>query len=126
VTEGLSRHDLVAFVSASDASRARNFYQGSLRLKLVTESPFALEFDAKGTMLRVTLVDRVVPAPYTVLGWAVPDIDAAVRDLTGRGVQFIRYAELDQDQLAVWRAPSGARIAWFKDPEGNTLSLTEF
>jgi predicted enzyme related to lactoylglutathione lyase len=126
VTEGLSRHDLVAFVSASDASRARTFYQGSLRLQLITESPFALEFDANGTMLRVTLVDRVVPAPYTVLGWAVPDIDAAVRDLMGRGVQFIRYEELDQDQLAVWRAPSGARIAWFKDPEGNTLSLTEF
>lgn len=77
-------------------------------------------------MLRVTLVDRVVEVPYTVLGWAVPDIDAAVRDLAGRGVQFIRYEGIDQDKLAVWRAPGGARVAWFKDPAGNTLSLTEF
>ena len=85
----------------------------------------ACVFDCTGTELRVTLVDSAAAAPYTVLGWNVPDIAGAVRDLAGRGVEFVRYPALQQDALGIWSAPSGARVAWFRDPDGNTLSLTQ-
>ena len=121
----LGTADLVAFVATSDADRARGFYAGTLGLAVVEESRYAVVLDAGGTRLRVTVVERVAPAPYTVLGWSVPDLAAAIRALTARGVEFRRYAGLDQDALGVWRAPDGARVAWFADPDGNTLSLTQ-
>jgi hypothetical protein len=76
-------------------------------------------------MLRVSTVQRLQPAGYTVLGWTVPDIDRAVRELVDRGVMFQKYDGLPQDEQGVWTAPGGARVAWFKDPDGNTLSVTE-
>jgi predicted enzyme related to lactoylglutathione lyase len=82
-------------------------------------------FRAGATRLRVTRVDEVVPAPYTVLGWAVADIEATVGELSERGVEFVRYDGMTQDALGAWSAPSGARVAWFRDPDGNTLSITE-
>lgn len=118
--------DLIAFVSTTDAVRARRFYEDLLGLPLVDSTPFACVFQAHGTMLRITVVERTVPAPYTVLGWSVSDIAAAIHDLGARGVAFIRYDGMDQDALGVWRAPSGAKIAWFKDPDANVLSLTQF
>jgi catechol 2,3-dioxygenase-like lactoylglutathione lyase family enzyme len=121
----LAGDDLIAFVATGDPSRARAFYGGTLGLELVDETPFAVVFRAGPTMLRVTVVDAVVAAPYTVLGWAVADIAARVRQLGERGIAFERYAEVEQDELGVWRSPSGARVAWFKDPDGNTLSLTQ-
>jgi hypothetical protein len=92
----------------------------------VSEDPFALVFDAHGTMLRVTNVAEVAAAQYTVLGWEVPNILAATKDLSAAGVKFERYPGLPQDELGIWTAPSGAKVAWFKDPDGNTLSLTQF
>jgi catechol 2,3-dioxygenase-like lactoylglutathione lyase family enzyme len=121
----LAGDDLIAFVATGDPARARAFYGDTLGLELVEETPFAVVFRAGDTMLRVTVVEAVVVAPYTVLGWAVADIAARVRELSERGVAFERYAGLEQDGLGVWRSPSGARIAWFKDPDGNTLSLTQ-
>ena len=117
---------LVAFVSTTDADRAREFYAETLGLTLVEVSPFALVLTVGGTMLRVTVVDHVVPAPYTVLGWGVSDIAAAVRALSEKGVEFEQFDGMDQDDLAVWLSPSGAQVAWFKDPDGNTLSVTQF
>ncbi|MDQ6710146.1 MAG: VOC family protein [Candidatus Dormibacteraeota bacterium] len=121
----LETSDLIAFVSSSDAKRAREFYAETLGLTLEEESPFAVVFEVNGVMLRVTVVDSVQPAPYTVLGWRVDDIDATVRSLAARGVAFLRYEGMGQDTLGIWRAPSKARIAWFKDLDGNILSLTE-
>jgi catechol 2,3-dioxygenase-like lactoylglutathione lyase family enzyme len=121
----LAGDDLIAFVATGDPARARAFYGDTLGLELVEETPFAVVFSVGATMLRVTVVDAVIAAPYTVLGWAVADIAARVRELGERGVAFERYAGLEQDELGVWRSPSGARIAWFKDPDGNTLSLTQ-
>jgi catechol 2,3-dioxygenase-like lactoylglutathione lyase family enzyme len=121
----LAGDDLIAFVATGDPARARAFYGDTLGLELVEETPFAVVFSVGATMLRVTVVDAVIAAPYTVLGWAVADIAARVRELGKRGVAFERYAGLEQDELGVWRSPSGARIAWFKDPDGNTLSLTQ-
>jgi predicted enzyme related to lactoylglutathione lyase len=96
-------------------------------LTLVTEDNFALAFDAHGTMLRVTIVPKVNPANYTVLGWQVSDIIATAKQLNAAGVELQRYPGLnDRDELGIWTAPGGARIAWFKDPDGNLLSITQF
>jgi len=117
---------VIAFVATADPRRAKAFYAGTLGLRLTGEDPFALVFDAAGTMLRVATVTALKPAGYTVLGWNVRDIDRAVRDLAEKGVAFQRYDGMPQDELGIWTSPGGARIAWFLDPDGNTLSLTEF
>lgn len=117
---------LVAFVCTTDAARARAFYGGTLGLQLLEESPFALVFDANGTMLRVTPIPELTPAKFTVLGWEVPDIDESVRRLVAAGATFNRYPGLDQDRHGIWLSPSGAQVAWFQDPDGNVLSLTQF
>jgi catechol 2,3-dioxygenase-like lactoylglutathione lyase family enzyme len=118
---------LMAFVGVRDPNRAKTFYRDTLGLRLVREElPFALVFDVQGTMLRVTVVPELVPAKHTVLGWDVPDIAAAVKSLERGGVSFQRYPGVTQDALGIWTSPSGARIAWFHDPDGNILSLTQF
>ena len=117
---------IMAFVATTMPERAKEFYANTLGLRLLTEDRFALMFDAGGTKLRVTTVKELQPAGYTILGWVVPDIRDAVRALIGRGVQFRRYEGLDQDEFGIWTSPSGARVAWFGDPDGNTLSFTEF
>lgn len=104
----------------------RKFYEGTLGLRVVEDTPFAIEIDAHGTMLRVAKAQKVMLAPNTVLGWKVPDISRSVTDLTARGVKFERYEGMGQDTLGIWKSPSGAQVAWFKDPDGNTLSLTQF
>jgi catechol 2,3-dioxygenase-like lactoylglutathione lyase family enzyme len=116
---------LVAFVATTDLDRARAFYGGVLGLALVEEGPYACVFDAQGTQLRVTPVTEVIPAPYTVLGWAVDAIDATVRALRAAGVRFERFAGMDQDDTGVWSAPGGAKVAWFCDPDRNVLSVTQ-
>jgi predicted enzyme related to lactoylglutathione lyase len=121
----LKSRPIVAFVATTDPKRAKAFYAKTLGLQLVSEDGFALAFDAGGTMLRVAIVNTLQPAGYTVLGWIVPDIAKAVRALVKRSVRFRRYEGMQQDDLGIWSSPSGARVAWFTDPEGNTLSLTE-
>jgi catechol 2,3-dioxygenase-like lactoylglutathione lyase family enzyme len=115
---------IVAFVGVTDAARAKEFYQGTLGLHLVNEDRFALTFDVQGTMLRVSPVGELTPRKFTVLGWEVKDIAAAVRDLQNAGVMFERY-DFPQDELGIWTAPGGAKVAWFKDPDGNILSLSQ-
>jgi catechol 2,3-dioxygenase-like lactoylglutathione lyase family enzyme len=117
---------IIAFVATTNPAVAKKFYAKTLGLRLVSEDAFALVFDAGGTMLRVATVRELQPAGYTVLGWIVPDITRSVRDLGKRGVTFMRYEFLEQDEHGVWCASSGAKVAWFQDPDGNTLSLTEF
>jgi len=119
---------LVAFVATTDSAKARAFFEGVLGLTLVEDQqPFALVFDANGTMLRVTVVREHTPAPFTVLGWDVDSIEETVDRLTAAGVELQRYPGVnDGDPKGIWTAPSGARIAWFKDPDGNVLSVTQF
>lgn len=121
----LAASDVVAFVATADLPRARGFYPQILGLPVLTEDPYACTFDAHGTHLRLTRVDATTVAPYTVLGWSVGDIDATVRSLTSAGVTFERFAGMDQDEMGTWRAPNGSRVAWFKDPDGHTLSVTQ-
>jgi catechol 2,3-dioxygenase-like lactoylglutathione lyase family enzyme len=115
----------IAFVATTDAARARAFYEGTLGLTLIGDERFALVFDLAGTMLRIAKVEALTPQPFAVLGWRVADAAAAVRALTARNVPFERYQGLEQDELGIWRAPSGGRIAWFRDPDGNVLSITQ-
>ena len=122
----LPTSELIAFMPTTDLTAARVFYEKGLGLPIAGESPIACTFDANGTTLRVIAVESIAPAPYTVLGWNVSDIEASIRELSGRGVVFERFDGVDQDELGVWRSPGGARVAWFKDPDGNTLSLTQF
>jgi len=122
----LSASRLIGFVATKNPASAREFYEEILGLKRVSDDPFAIVFDANGTMLRVQKVHELLPAPYTVLGWDVEDIHAEVLELAKRGVRFERFEGLPQDEAGIWAAPSGARVAWFKDPDGNTLSLTQF
>ena len=121
----LESSDLVAFVAAADLRRARAFYEKTLSLPVLEQDDFACVLDAHGTMLRVTAVPEVARGGYTVLGWRVTDIGAAVRDLAAQGVTFLRYAGMSQDEHGIWTAPSGAQVAWFTDPDGNVLSLTQ-
>jgi catechol 2,3-dioxygenase-like lactoylglutathione lyase family enzyme len=116
----------IGFIAVRNLATARSFYEGTLGLRVVDDTPFALVLDAGGTMLRVTPVPELVTRPFTIAGWQVPDIDAAVRALAGRGVEFTRYDAMAQDDLGVWTTPGGDRVAWFTDPDGNTLSLTAF
>ena len=121
----LADQPFVAFIATKDETKARHFYEDVLGLRLVCDEPSAIVFDARGTTVRIQTLDTFDPQAFTVLGWQVPDIDAAIDELAKRNVRFERYPGMDQDEHRVWRAPTGARVAWFKDPDGNTLSLTQ-
>ena len=116
----------VLFLATADAKRSRAFYEGLLGLILVSDEPPALVFQVGPSMLRIQKVDRVHRVPYTVLGWAVTDIRQTVHDLRGAGVVFEHYEGMNQDVDGIWHAPSGALVAWFHDPDGHVLSLTQF
>ena len=122
----LTTSDVIAFSSTTDLVRARTFYEGVLGLRVVDENAYACVFDANGTMLRVTAVAQVARPGYTVLGWSVTDIAETITELEARGVAFVRYDGMEQDAQGIWTTPNGDRIAWFADPDGNVLSLTEF
>lgn len=122
----LAKYDLIAFATIVDVDRARTFYRDTLGLTLVSEEPpFALVFDANGIMLRLVMAKELPATVGTVLGWQVSEIESVVRSLAAGGVVFERYGFFEQDELGIWTAPTGARIAWFKDPDGNTLSVSE-
>ena len=123
---GLNKYNIIGFLTIVDVARAKEFYRDKLGLRLLSEEPpFALVFEANGIMLRFGMGKQLPPAQGTVLGWQVPDATAAVRDLQKVGVCFERYDHMKQDQLGIWTAPTGAKVAWFKDPDGNILSLSE-
>lgn len=122
----LASADLVSLIGVEDLVRARKYYGDVLGLLVVEDNPFAVVIDAHGTMLRLTAVPKTVPAPYSVLAWRVADIEVVADELAGRGVEFVHYGGVDQDDRGVWSAPEGTRIAWFLDPDGNNLSLVQF
>src|SRR5919199_6946420 len=117
----LASAELVAFVPVADLGRARAFYETVLGLPCVDASGIACVFDCHDTTLRVTLVPDFTPAAHTVVGWAVPDLPAAVQYLVDRGVVMERYPGIDQDDQGIWTTPGGDQVVWFRDPDGNTL-----
>ena len=113
----------VGFVGVSDLDAAELFYGGVLGLDLVDARPYALVHETPASQLRITAVEEVRAAPYTVLGWVVEDLNNEVDRLAEAGVTFNRYPGMAQDHRGIWIAPGGARVAWFSDPDGNNLSL---
>jgi catechol 2,3-dioxygenase-like lactoylglutathione lyase family enzyme len=124
----LGSMEVIAFVPTRNPAKAREFFEATLGLRFISDDQFALVFDANGVMVRVVDVSGVAdykPAPFTILGWSVNNVGKTVKGLQKKGVKFERYPGMEQDQLGVWSSPSGAKVAWFKDPDGNVLSLTE-
>ncbi len=116
----------VGFVHTTDTTRAQQVYVEVLGLDFIEESPFALVVRAGPTVIRITPVEEHHPSVHTVLGWSVPDAEAVMTELVRRGVEPLRFDGLTQDDLGIWDSPSGARVAWFSDSDGNTLSITQF
>lgn len=121
----LGTTDIIAFVPTTDSAKARSFYEGVLGLTFVSDDGFALVFNANGVMIRVVKAQQFTPVQYTILGWQVKEIEQVIRRLQEKGVRFERFGFFQQDELGIWIAPSGDKVAWFKDPDGNTLSLSE-
>ncbi|MGD0698236.1 MAG: VOC family protein [Terriglobia bacterium] len=121
----LGSNKIVAFVPTRDASKARAFYEGVLGLRFVSEDQFAVVFDANGIMLRVARVPEYKPQQFTILGWEVREIEKAATSLEEKGARFEQYGIPGQDERGIWTAPGGAKVAWFKDPDGNILSISE-
>jgi catechol 2,3-dioxygenase-like lactoylglutathione lyase family enzyme len=121
----LAEQNLMAFVATQRAGEALVFYRDVLGLRFVSDDPFALVFESGSVTLRIQKVEAHTPLPYTALGWLVRDIAVEVAELAAKGARFERFLGLDHDPSGVWRSPSGARVAWFKDPDGNVLSLTQ-
>ena len=114
-----------SFALTSRSDEARAFYREVLGLALLHEDDFGMEFEAAGARLRLSKIESFEPAPHTIAGWTVADIAGTVRAITAKGVAFNRYPGMPQDELGVWSPDGTTKVAWFKDPDGNTLSLTQ-
>ena len=121
----LNNAKIIAFVATTDAAKSRAFYGEVLGLAPTLEDEFAIVLDANGVELRIQKVQTLTPQPHTQLGWSVNSLEEVLRALGAKGVVFESYPFMQQDALGIWTAPSGAKVAWFKDPDGNLLSLTQ-
>jgi catechol 2,3-dioxygenase-like lactoylglutathione lyase family enzyme len=121
----LAECDVIGFIPTKDAARAREFYEQTLGLRFLSDDLFAIVMEANRTMIRIVQVKEYTPFPFTILGWKVADIEKEVGTLIERGVEFHRYNWLQQSESGVWSAPGGAKVAWFHDPDGNVLSLSQ-
>jgi len=122
----LASRKVIGFIPTTNFKRARVFFERTLGLEFVGSDGFALVFKAGGTTIRVVKVQDLTPAQYTILGFKVPNIETIVSRLASRSVTFERYPGMKQGDLGIWSAPGGAMVAWFKDPDGNTLSVTQY
>ncbi len=121
----LATNKLVGFVPTKDAPASRAFYEGKLGFQFVSDDPFALVMKSGENMIRIAKAKDFTPPPYTVLGWEVQDVAAVVQWLTGRGVVFEKYPFVQDQELGIWTTPNGDKVAWFKDPDGNVLSVSQ-
>ena len=121
----LGSTNIIAFIPTRDSNQARAFYEGTLGLRFVKDDGFALVFDANGIMVRIAKAPEFKPLQFTILGWQVSNIEKMAADLQKKGVHFERFGFFEQDELGIWTAPSGDKVAWFKDPDGNMLSISQ-
>ena len=117
----------IILIPTLQKGKAKAFYHDTLGLAFKTDDGFALVFETGGNMLRITSVQEFTPHQFAVLGWETEDIASVIKSLAAKGVEFERYdfPWMSQDELGVWTAPDGTKVAWFKDPDGNLLSLTQ-
>ncbi len=120
----LGSTNIVAFVPTKDAEKARAFYVDVLGLRFIKDDGFAMVLDANGIMVRVARA-QFTPAQFTILGWQVKNIEKVAAELQEKGVHFERFGFFEQDALGIWTAPTGDKVAWFKDPDGNVLSVSQ-
>jgi catechol 2,3-dioxygenase-like lactoylglutathione lyase family enzyme len=120
----LGSTNIVAFVPTKDAEKARVFYVDVLGLRFIKDDGFATVLDANGIMVRVARA-QFTPAQFTILGWQVKNIEKTAVELQEKGVRFERFGFFEQDALGIWTAPTGDKVAWFKDPDGNVLSVSQ-
>ena len=116
---------LVAFAATSDPIKARRFYESVLGLQLVSENPFAIVFDANGVTLRIQIVQLLTLSNYTTLGWDVDHIEKMAENLATAGVSLERFAGMEHDSIGIWTSHDGSKIGWFKDPDGNLISISQ-
>lgn len=121
----LASAKLIGFVPTTDSKRARDFYEGKLGFQFISDDQFALVMQAGESMIRIAKAGKFTPAQYTVMGWEVTDIEAAVKWLNSRGVEFEKYPFVQDRELGIWTTPNGDKVAWFKDTDGNVLSLSQ-
>jgi catechol 2,3-dioxygenase-like lactoylglutathione lyase family enzyme len=121
----LAECDVIGFIPTKDPARAREFYEKTLGLRFLSDDLFAIVMEANGTMIRIVQVKEYTPFPFTILGWKVQDIEIEAGTLIERGIEFHRYNWLQQSESGIWSAPGGAKVAWFHDPDGNVLSLSQ-
>jgi catechol 2,3-dioxygenase-like lactoylglutathione lyase family enzyme len=120
----LSNCNIIGFIPTTDATRARAFYVDTLKLKFIADDQFALVVQTNSNNIRIVRLDSFTPAPFTILGWEVSDIDKEANELAAAGVTFEKYPFV-ADPSGIWSAPGGAKVAWFKDPDGNVLSISQ-
>ena len=116
---------IVAFLQVSDRSKAKAFYVDVVGLRFISEDPFALVVESNGTRVRIGEAKEMKPVQGTALGWEVADIEEAVAYLLTRGIELQQYGFSGQDERGIWTTPNGDKVAWFKDPSGNTLSVSQ-
>jgi catechol 2,3-dioxygenase-like lactoylglutathione lyase family enzyme len=121
----LGKYDLMAFAPSAKPVRAREFYGGTLGLTVLSSDDYGVMYDVNGRRLRLSFVQELQPAPFSILCWVVPDIRGVIAALTAKEVVFERYEWMEQDAHGVWKSPDGTQVAWFKDPDGNVLSLAQ-
>ncbi|MFY9804905.1 MAG: VOC family protein [Candidatus Acidiferrales bacterium] len=122
----LASSKIIGVIPTKDSKGAREFYEGKLGFQFVSDDQFALVMMAGDTMLRISKVPKdFAPVPFTILGWEAQDIEAMVRWLTARGVAFEKYPFVQDQELGIWTAPGGDKVAWFKDSDGNVLSVSQ-
>lgn len=121
----LGSNNIIAFIPITDSNKARAFYENVLGLTFIKDDGFAVVFEANGIMVRAVKIKDFTPAQFTILGWQVSDIEKVVRELTAKGLHFEIFGFFKQDELGIWTAPGGDKVAWFKDPDGNLLSVSQ-
>jgi catechol 2,3-dioxygenase-like lactoylglutathione lyase family enzyme len=121
----LAQFKPIGFLPTTKPDDAREFYEDTLGLEFLSDDGFALVFNAGGNMLRIARMREYTPTPFTVYGWEVPDVATQVAALAAKGIEFLHFSYREQDESGIWSAPGGDKVAWFKDPDGNVLSLSQ-
>jgi len=121
----LESGNMVGFIVTTDYEAARAFYESKLGLQFVSLDQYALVMNTGKNMIRIVKVKDFTPARYTVLGWEVDNIEAIVVWLREQGVDLEDYPFIQDRELLIWTAPTGDKIAWLKDPDGNVLSVSQ-
>jgi catechol 2,3-dioxygenase-like lactoylglutathione lyase family enzyme len=121
----LASSKIIGFVPTKDSAKARGFYEGILQFQFVSDDMFALVMRAGETMLRIGKVQDFTPASYTVLGWEVSNIEEVAKWLQKRGVALEKFPFVQDKELGIWTTPNGDKVAWFRDPDGNVLSVSQ-